>query len=149
MRKHMNCLPVVALVTAGLLLAACQKPHVTQHAEPPAEVKKIELSELSRVTLSEKAMQRIDVKTDLVREQQVSRSAAPRKVVPYCSVIYDPQGQTWVYTNPQPRTFVRHKINVDYIEGNFAVLKDGPPTDTVIASVGVAELYGTEFKVGH
>jgi hypothetical protein len=31
----------------------------------------------------------------------------------------------------------------------MAILKDGPPAGTVVASVGVAELYGTEFKVGH
>jgi hypothetical protein len=64
-------------------------------------------------------------------------------------LIYDPQGQTWIYTSPSARTFVRHKVEVDYIQGDVAVLKDGPPTGTVVASVGVAELYGTEFKVGH
>ena len=29
------------------------------------------------------------------------------------------------------------------------VLLDGPPAGTLIASVGVAELYGTELEVGH
>jgi nitrous oxide reductase accessory protein NosL len=149
MQQHMNRLTVVALVTAVLLFAACQKPHDTKHAEHPAEVKQIEGTELRRVTLSEKAMQRIDLKTDRVREQQVSRSASLRKVVPYRALIYDPQGQAWIYTSPQPRTFVRHKVDVDYIEGDMAILKDGPPAGTVVASVGVAELYGTEFKVGH
>ena len=76
-------------------------------------------------------------------------SGTRRKVVPYSSLIYDPHGQTWVYTSPKPRTFIRRKVEVDYIEGNVVVLDDGPPTGTVIASVGVAELYGTEFKVGH
>lgn len=146
----MNRLTAVALATAALLLAACQKPQGTQqHTEQPAEVKKIEGSELSRVTLSEKAMQRIDLKTDRVREQLVSRSASPRKVVPYSSLIYDPQGQTWLYTSPQPRTFIRHKVAVDYIEGDLVVLTDGPPTGTAVATMGVAELYGSEFKVGH
>jgi len=149
MQKHMNRMTALALVIAVMLLAACKKTHGTQDTEHPAEVKKVEGTELSRVTLSEKAMQRIDLKTDLVREQRVSRSASPQKVVPYSSLIYDPQGQCWIYTCPQPRTFVRHKVEVDYIEGDLAVLKDGPPVGTVIASVGVAELYGTEFKVGH
>jgi hypothetical protein len=149
MRQQMSRMTVVALATAALLLAACQKPHDTKHGEHPADVKQIEGTELSRVTLSEKAMQRIDLKTDRVREQQVSRSASPRKVVPYSSLIYDPQGQAWVYTCPQPRTFVRHKVDVDYIEGDMAILNDGPPTGSVVASVGAAELYGTEFKVGH
>ena len=69
--------------------------------------------------------------------------------MPYSALIYDPQGQTWVYTNPQSRTFVRHKVEVDYIEDNLVVLNDGPPVGTVIASVAVAELYGAEFGLGH
>jgi len=147
--KHINKLMVVALLIAGLQLAACQKPHETHHAEHPAEIAKIEGTELSRVTLTEKAMQRLDLKTDQVREAMVKRSTSPRRVVPYSSLIYDQKGQTWIYTSPQPRTFVRSKVDVDYIEGEVVVLKDGPPTGTVVASVAVAELYGAEFKVGH
>ncbi len=140
---------VVLLIIAGLLLSACQ-PSSTHYAEHPAEVKHIEGSALSLVTLTEKAAQRIDLKTDQVREANVKRSAASkRKVVPYSSLIYDPNGQTWIYTSPKPFTFVRHKVEVDYIEGEVAVLNDGPPTGTVIASLGVAELYGTEFGIGH
>jgi nitrous oxide reductase accessory protein NosL len=149
MRQHMNRLMVAGLVTSVLLLAACQKRHDTQHAEHPAEVKKIEGTELCRLTFSEKALQRIDLKTDRIREQMVSRSTSRQKVVPYSSLIYDPKGQTWIYTSPKARTFVRQKVDVDYIEGDLAVLKDGPPAGTVVATVGVAELYGTEFKVGH
>src|SRR5438132_13410356 len=72
-----------------------------------------------------------------------------RKVVPYSALIYDQHGQTWVYTSSSARTFLRHKVEVYHIQGDVAILKDGPPTGTVVASVGVAELYGTEFKVGH
>jgi hypothetical protein len=140
---------VAALVTAGLQLTACQQQHATHHAEHPAEVKKIEGSDLSRVTLTEKALQRLDLKTDQVREAMVKRSTSPRLVVPYSSLIYDQTGQTWVYTNPEPRTFVRHKVVVDFIEGDLVVLNDGPPMGTVVATVAVAELYGAEFKVGH
>ena len=139
---------VVLLIIAGLLLSACQ-PSSTHHAEHPAEVKHIEGSELSQVTLTEKAAQRIDLKTDQVREAEVKQSTSKQKVVPYSSLIYDPNGQTWVYTSPESLTFVRHKVEVDYIEGDLVVLNDGPPTGTVVASLGVAELYGTEFEVGH
>ena len=79
----------------------------------------------------------------------MSRSTTPQKVVPYSALIYDPFGLTWIYTSPEPRTFVRHQVQVDYIEGDVAILSDGPPTGTVVASVAVAELYGTEFEVGH
>jgi hypothetical protein len=38
---------------------------------------------------------------------------------------------------------------IERVEGDNAYLSDGPPVGTVVASVGVAELYGTEFQVGH
>ena len=147
--QHLNRWLVLVLIIAGLQLSACQQQSSTHHFEHPAKVEHIEGSEFSRVTLTEKAAQRIDLQTDQVREVKVKRSATKRRVVPYSSLIYDPNGQTWVYTSPHPRTFVRHKVEVDYIEGDVVVLNDGPPTGTVVASVGVAELYGTEFEVGH
>ena len=138
----------VGLIIGGMQLTACQRPVGTHKAESPAEVKHIEGSELSVVTLTVKAIERIALKTDEVREQKGTREAAVRRAVPYSSLIYDAQGATWVYTSPEPRTFVRHKVDVAYIEGKTAFLTDGPPAGTVVASVGVAELYGTEFKMG-
>lgn len=134
---------------ASLTFAACQKtaaPHAVEH---PAKVESIEGSDLKKVTLTARAMQRIDLKTDEVREHRPSPAAAAQRVVPYSSLIYDPQGNTWVYTSPQPATFVRHKVDVADIEGDVVILKDGPPAGTVVASRAVAELYGAEFKVGH
>ena len=147
--RHDNRLMVAVLVIAGLQLSACQQRSAKPQTEHPANVERVDGTELSRVTLTEKAIQRIDLKTDEVREERVTRSTSKQRVVPYSALIYDSHGQTWIYTSPKPRTFVRHKVQVDYIEGNVVVLKDGPPTGTIVASVGVAELYGTEFKVGH
>lgn len=72
-----------------------------------------------------------------------------RKVIPYAAVLYDTQGVTWVYTNPKPLVFLRHRIIVDYIDGELAVLSEGPPAGTNLVTVGASEIYGTEFKVGH
>jgi len=141
--QHINRWAVAVVVVVSLQFTACQREHSTHHAEHPAEIVKIEGSDLSRVTLTERAVQRLDLKTDQVREQ------AGKRVVPYSSLIYDPMGQTWVYTSPETRTFVRYKVAVDKIEGDIALLNVGPPVGTVIASVAVAELYGAEFKVGH
>lgn len=141
--KYSNRLMVVTLAIAGLQLTACQKHSAAHQAEHPAEVKKIEGSNLSSVTLTEQAMKRLDVKTDQVREH------GGKSMIPYSSLIYDPKGQTWVYTNPQPRTFVRQKVDIDRINGDMVVLNEGPPAGTAIVSVAVAEIYGAEFKVGH
>ncbi len=64
-------------------------------------------------------------------------------------MIYDPHGKTWVYTSTkESRSFIRHEVDVDYIEGDIVVLNEGPPVDSIVAAVGVAELYGAEFDVG-
>jgi len=141
--KHSIRLMVAGLAIAGLQLTACQKQHATHQVEHPAELKKIEGTDLSSVTLTDKAMQRLDVKTDQVREQ------GSKTVVPYSALIYDPKGQTWVYTSTAPRTFLRHKVEIDRITGDSVILNAGPPAGTTIASVAVAEIYGAEFKVGH
>ena len=145
--------------TIGLLLAAAVSFTMTQSAQAgggkslgkdsgvvPATVEHVSGSDVYRVTFTPKAMERTDVQTTKVKR---AMNGTARTVVPYSSIIYDPHGGTWVYTSPEERTFVRHKIVVDDIEGDKVYLKDGPAVGTVVASVGVAEIYGAEFAVGH
>ncbi|HEX6287734.1 MAG TPA: hypothetical protein VFZ66_01015 [Herpetosiphonaceae bacterium] len=82
-------------------------------------------------------------------ELTLAGSARQRMVIPYGAVIYDLHGETWVYTSPESLTYVREGILVDYIDGDMAVLSEGPSTGTQIVTVGAAELYGIEFGVGH
>jgi hypothetical protein len=141
--QHINrCIAVIA-ITVGLQLFGCGLQHDERHVQHPAEVEHIEGTKLSRVILTERAMERLDVQTDKVGEAQA------QKVVPYSALIYDTHGQTWVYTSPQQRTFVRHAVTVDRIEGDTAYLSEGPPAGTVVATVAVIEIYGTEYAVGH
>ena len=75
-------------------------------------------------------------------------SGKPQKVIPYSAVLYDPHGNSWTYTNPEPLVFVRHRIDVEYIEGDRAVLLHGPDTNAKIVTAGAAELFGVEQKFG-
>jgi hypothetical protein len=146
-RKTIQVTLTLAVSTLPFTMSCSQhEPHAS-HAEHPSEVEKIEGSELSRVTLSAKAAERIDLKTAPVREQDLN--GTPRKVVPYSSLLYDAKGRTWVYASPQPLSFVREAVAVDRIDGNSVYLEDGPPVGTEVASVGVAEIYGAETGVGH
>jgi len=165
---------IMIMIVATLLVTACQKQQDTHHVEHPATITKIEGSDISRVALTDKAIERLDIKTTSIQEVDVSNMQAaatdivgaqtgstattmavasgvsmPRKVVPYAAVLYDPYGKTWVYTSPEPGVFVRKRINVDFIEGDEAFLTEGPPIDTQVVEVGVAELYGAEFEIGH
>jgi hypothetical protein len=76
-----------------------------------------------------------------------SETATQRLIVPYAAVVYGLQGETWVYTNPEPLVFIRQSIVIDYIEGDLAILSEGPLSGTQVVVVGVAELYGAETGV--
>jgi hypothetical protein len=136
---------IVILAFAVLQFWGCQK-HDEHHMVHPSSVEEIEGSDFSKVILTEKAMERIDLQTAEVDEVRFS---PPRLVVPYESIIYGPHGETWIYTMPEPRTFIRFTVDIDYIEGDMVVLNEGPPVGTIIATVGVNQVWGTEFEVGH
>ena len=65
------------------------------------------------MTLTEDAVKRLDIQEAQIHDQQISGKS--HKVVPYAAVLYDPEGATWVFTNPEPLVYVRKLIKVDYI----------------------------------
>jgi len=141
--QHMKrSLVVILSILAVLLLAACGGSDESAKVEP-ALVEAIEGSEFNRVTLTERAAERLGIETTLVQADGDQQS-----VVPYSAVIYGLNGETWTYTNPEPLTFIRHPITVDRIEGGQAFLLDGPPVDTAIVIVGAQLLFGTDTGVG-
>jgi hypothetical protein len=135
--KHMNRLFLITFVLAGLLLSACGPRSNPAQFTPPSELEPIEGTDLSRVILTEKAAERIGVETVPVSGMEV----------PYAAVIYDTTGKTWIYTNPEPLTFVREPIVIDHIEGDTAFLAESLPGELNVVTVGVIELYGTETGV--
>jgi hypothetical protein len=68
--------------------------------------------------------------------------------VPYAAVLYGLRGETWTYARTEPLVFVRQPITVDYIQGDLAVLTDGPAAGTAVVTVGGAELFGIETGIG-
>jgi hypothetical protein len=139
---------VLVLVLASLLLSACGSkgtPASGADKVKPVQLEPIEGSDLQRLLLTEKAAQRIDVQTAAVSSRTLDGSS--RDIVPYAAVIYDTEGNTWVYTNPEPLVFVREPIVVDYIEGEEAVLAKPWNSKAPVVTVGVAELYGAETGV--
>jgi hypothetical protein len=112
--------------------------------EAPSRLEPIDGSEVSRVVLTDLAARRLDIQTEPVRTEEVD--GAERILIPYAAVIYDLEGQAWVYTSPAPLTFIRANIDVATIEGDTAVLSSGPLTGTPVVTVGGAELYGAEFE---
>ncbi|MCK5550528.1 MAG: hypothetical protein KAI41_08350 [Hyphomicrobiaceae bacterium] len=143
---------LAVVIAAGAFVSGCGDGQSKYTKIEPAHVESISGSKLKKITLTPKAIERLDVQTAVVRNTSIAaegQSPTMRKVVPYSSVIYDTHGGTWVYISPKSRDFVRHEIDIDYIDGDNVVLKDGPPDNTTIAVIGVAELYGAEAGIGH
>jgi hypothetical protein len=135
--KRINHWILVTLILAGLLLSACGPKETKVEKIVPSQLEPIDGTDLSKVILTEKAAERIGIET-------VSASGTS---VPYAAVIYDVEGNTWIYTNPAPLTFVREPIVIDHIEGDTAVLAQNLPSAFNVVTVGVIELYGTETGV--
>jgi len=146
-RHTRSLLALILILISALLLSACSSDEEKVSAkEAPAYVEVVEGSEYNRVVLTEKASQRLDLQTGAVTEQEID--GVQRSVVPYSAVIYGLNGETWIYVNPEPLTFIRTPVTIDFIEGDFAVLTDGPSSGTQVAMVGAALLYGIDTGVG-
>nr|AGS49738.1 hypothetical protein [uncultured bacterium esnapd14] len=139
---------VLALIALGLALGGCAAEGFAEPpaGDKPANVEAIAGSSLKKITLAEKASQRLGIKTAAVATSTVDGQQLT--TVPYGALLYDPAGKTWVYTNPQPLVFVRHEVTVVRIAKDIVLLSAGPPAGTQVVTVGVAELYGAEVGVG-
>ena len=140
-----------ALAVVGGALAASFAMHASGQTgaqaaseNRPARMEAISGSPIKKITLTPKAAQRLDIQLGQVRQD-----GAGKKIVPYGAIIYDKDGSTWVYTNPQPLTFVRHVVVVELITGADVVLKEGPEVGMQVATTGAPQLYGAEKGVGH
>jgi hypothetical protein len=149
--RHRVPLLAAVIALAGVPLVGCKEASTYKKVEP-AHVDHKEGEEIHKLTLTEKAMERLDVQTTPARESKVDgapEGEAARIVVPYSSLIYFADGSAHVYVNPEKNVFVRQPVEVDYIEGDMVVLKKGPVPGTLVASMAAAELLGTEVGVGH
>jgi hypothetical protein len=130
---------LVVLFVASLGLSGCGN---SSEAAPAGAVEGVTGNPLE-VTVSAKAAERLGIQTT-----EVKRTLAGRISVPYAAVLYDAHGDTWVYATSKQDVFVRTQVRVDRIDGDVALLLDGPPSGTSVVTVGLAELFGAETGVG-
>jgi hypothetical protein len=118
---------------------------ITTKSGPAVIGEKDATTGIASVTLIEKAAERLGIETVAVAEaNDVREGSSGSLAVPYGAILYDAEGSSFVYTVAGPLSYVRAAITVDYVEGDRAILSDGPPVGTDVVSVGVAELYGAE-----
>jgi hypothetical protein len=142
---------------AGLCLVACLAfvgcRRMAEEAETTVENEAAKVTHLegpehaaepTQIKLTEEAAKRLDIQTVEVASETAKGKS--ENVIPYAAVLYDTEGKTWTYTNPEPLVFMRHLVVVDRIDGDKVVLSDSPPVGTKVVIVGASELYGSEFE---
>jgi hypothetical protein len=149
-KRQVSLWVVVVTIVAALGIWAFQSvgpaESATSGGGKAVTIEEIEGTDLHKLTLEERAVQRLDIQLADVTEQQIDGAAT--LVVPFGAVYYDAMGAAWVYTNTEGYSYVRAPITVERIEGQMAILSAGPAVGTKVVSVGAALLFGAEFGVG-
>jgi hypothetical protein len=145
--EHRNRWVIVVLIVALLPSAACRGTSEEAGAEgnEPARVEPVEGTDVSRVILAARAVERLGIRTATVQNGEGRQ--AELTVMPYSALVYDTNGRAWAYTSPEQLTFVRSRLTIERIEEQNVFLLDGPPPGTRVVTVGAAELYGTELGI--
>jgi hypothetical protein len=138
----------LVLIAGVVSLSACGEAssgydYETASHHDPAELEPIKGTDVSRVTIDAAGVKRAGIQTAPIHQN------GQGMVMPHSAVIYDADGETFTYTVPEPRTYVRQKIVIDDVVGDSVMLSDGPPAGTEVVTVGAALVYGSEFEVAH
>ena len=116
MKRYKHKLVGLVLIIVALQLVSCNKQAPVHEKIEPAHLDHIEGSDLMRLTLTEKAIERVDIKTAQIVEEAITDKngkTSNRLVTTHGAVIYDAFGHIWLYKNPEPRVFVREEIKID------------------------------------
>ena len=130
---------LIALSVAGCTEASEEEAGPTY---APATLGSADAAGVKAVTFTDDAALRVQLQT------RPAVADGRGVAVEYAALIYDKKGQTWVYTVPQPLTFVRMKVTVDRVEENRAILSEGPAPGVQVVTTGAAEVYGAELDIG-
>lgn len=131
----------LVVLAAGLTVSACSEVESNVRETYPYKVEPIKGSDVQRVTMEDETAALLPVETSAVGR------AGERKVVPHEALIYNPDGDSFVYTKPKAETYVRAPVKVVRVDGGEAVLSDGPRAATTIVTTGAAELLATEYEI--
>jgi hypothetical protein len=131
----------LAAVTLSVCLAGCSESTATHQPYKPAKVGPATAAGVKPVTFTAEGARRIGLATSAVANANGSL------VVDYTALIYDSAGGSWVYTIPEPLTYVRTPVKVSTVDQHRAFLADGPVVGTPVVTTGAAQLYGEELGI--
>ena len=144
----------VALLATGSLLSATMasfgEEDEAEH-DDNVQVEDTPGTDAKTLIFTEAAMSHLDVQTAPVKEVEASREGKDvgrRLAVPHSALIYDAEGEPWVYVSSAPDTFLRKHVAIDFMDDDHIFLTTGVTAGENVVTVGVPELRGAEFGVG-
>jgi hypothetical protein len=137
-----------ALAAITLSVSGCSEAGASNEENPETAVtvERAEEGQPASITVSERAEQRLGLKTEPVRPLTGQANGAT-EVIAYSAVVYDEDGKSWAFSAPSPRTYIRVPIVISSITGQTVQLKSGPPLGTQVVVVGAPELVGAEAGI--
>jgi hypothetical protein len=127
-----------ALVLSALAACGPQHGEAEEEAEPVA-IETVPGTELTRLVVEPEAVEALGITTADVAD------AAGTRELPSAALLYGPDGSPFVYVRSDEDTFDRRPVTVDHVDGDRAVLREGPDAGTPVVTQGAAELVGMEF----
>ena len=153
--RHASRLAAAVLVAGGLALSACARSDAGAASSGgdgrPATVEAVPGTDAKKVVLTEPAVTRLGIKTETVAVTAVAEAnggTATMTTVPYSALLYDTNGETWVFQVVGARSYLRKKVDVHVVDGDTVIMRSGPPIAATVVTVGAAVLYGTELGTG-
>ena len=144
----------VALLATGSLLSATMasfgEEDEAEH-DDNVQVEDTPGTDAKTLIFTEAAMSHLDVQTAPVKEIEASREGKDvgrRLAVPHSALIYDAEGEPWVYVSSAADTFLRKHVAIDFMDDDHIFLTTGVTAGENVVTVGVPELRGAEFGVG-
>jgi hypothetical protein len=136
----------LAVITGGA--SGCSEAGASNEENPETAVtvETAEEGQPARITVSERAEQRLGLRTEPVRPLTGQANGAT-EAISYSAVVYDADGKSWTFSAPSPRTYIRVPIQISLISGQTVQLKSGPPVGTQVVVVGAPELVGAEAGI--
>ncbi|HEU0020054.1 MAG TPA: hypothetical protein VFR55_00040 [Dehalococcoidia bacterium] len=143
LRNSNELMLILAMGFACMMLWGCSTPKANAQAKPkPATSEEID-QDRQILRLTDRAAERLQVQT-----APVLAGEGTRTVIPFDAVVYWPDGSSWVYVMTADLEYVRQPIIVEAVDGDTAVLSDGPPAGAQVVTVGQSEFWGFESGVG-
>ncbi len=80
-------------------------------------------------------------------------SVSEALIIPTSALLYDIYGGTWVYVQQSIAAdghtkYARNRVLLEWVDGQEAIVSQGPAIGELVVTDGAAELFGTEFGAG-